>query len=404
MQRSGLAAYAGTAVLARSATEAVPPAILLVTLTLGFDPATGPLLVAALSGAAAVGGPVVGAALDRATRPRRGFAVSLLSMALALAALAVTLGGGPQQAVTAVALAAALSFVAGWSWPAISGAWSAQLPAIVTTRALPRAYSIDAGTYSVATVVGPPLAAAALGLGSLAPLLVAVAFLLAALATLPAVPVRTRAGGHERASLLAGMRDGMVAIVGRPALRRTTITTTLAFGGQAGLVVATPLVSQRLTGGLEFTGAILGAFAVGGVVAAAVYVRRPVRRPDVTVAVSTAVAGLALAAVGLAPTPAVALAAAALMGATEPAMLSSMFVVRTREAPARVRSMVFTASASLRLTAFALVSAALGAVIAWGPGPVALIGAAIHLAGVAVGIAAGPRVRRRGVAHSHLRS
>lgn len=390
MPRSALPAYATTASLARSATEAAPPAILLVTLQLGMAASVGPLLVAALTGAAAVAGPVVGALLDRTTRPRRAFAAALVVMAAALTVLAILLGTPVPPAVLLL-----LAFAAGTSWPTISGAWSAQLPHVVPEDGLPRAYSVDAATYSVAAVVGPPLAAVALALGPHAPLLVPAVLLVVAVATLQAVPIATREVGSVAArSLLGDLRAGFGCLWTRRALRRTTVTTTFAFAGQAGLVIAAPLVSQRLTGGLGFTGWLLGAFAVGGVVTALLYTRRPVTRPDLTVMVTTAVAGVALAGVGLAPGPALALALSALMGATDAPMLQAMFQVRTREAPRSVLAQVFTTSASLRLTAFAAMSAWFGAIIGAGPAVIAVVGGAVHLLGVVLGLVLGPPLRR----------
>lgn len=386
MATPGFPAYVATATLARSATEAAGPSVLLVAIAVGRPAATGPLLLAALTGAAAVGGPVVGALLDRTPRPRRAFTAAMGWTAVFLAVLSALMASG-----AATGWLAAVALAAGVSYPAISGAWSAQIPAFVPAQRQPRAYSFDAATYSVAALIGPPLAAAALVIGPAWPLLVPVGLLAAAVLAIRGVPVRGRVGAAPRRSLAADLRSGAAAIVRRPALRRMTVISTLAFGGQAALVVAAPLVSQRLTGGLAFTGAVLAAFAVGGLAVAGVYLRRPVRRPDLTVAVTTLVAGLALLGVGVADQPWVVLAAAAVVGATDAPQLAAMFRVRIREAPEAVRAQVFTTGASLRLTAYAVMSAVLGAMIAAGPAVIVATGAAVHLVGVALGVAVGPR-------------
>lgn len=389
MTRSSLPAYLVTATLARSATESAGPALLVAVIATLGSATTGSYIVASLTASAAVGGPIVGALIDRARSPRLGFTVAIAIMGAGLAAIAIVLGHIPVPAVMALAV------VAGLGYPALTGAWSAQLPKLVSPDRITSAYASDAATYSVAAVVAPPLATALVAVSATAPLWLTVTLLVASMVLLRIVPLPRREAGAHPVTLRQDLRAGLGAIVGRIALRRTAIITTVGFAGQAAVFVAAPILAQQVGGSLGFTGVILGVFAIGGVLTAAWFARHPVRRPDRAIIVSTVLSGIALAAVGLAPTPALLLLAAFAMGATEPPLVSAMFQVRVRESPARVQAQVFTTSASLRMTAFALATAACGWLLGWGVGAVIAFGVGLHIASLILGVVLGPPVPPR---------
>jgi MFS family permease len=386
---NALPAYLTTATMSRSATEAAGPALLVVSIATIGNATTGSYIVASLTASAAIGGPVVGALIDRARSPRRGFALAMAVMAAGLAAIALTIGHVP------VPLVMGLAVVAGLGYPALTGAWSAQLPRLVPAERLQKAYASDAATYSVAAVVAPPLATALVALSATAPLWVPVVLLVACIALLRVVPLADRDDVEHRATLSQDLKEGLGAIVGLAGLRRTAIITTVGFAGQAAIFVAAPILAQSVGGSLGFTGVILGVFAIGGVTTAAWFARRPVQRPDRAIIVSTGLSALALVAVGLAPTPGLLLVAAFLMGATEPPLVSAMFQVRVRESPPRVQAQVFTTSASLRMTAFAVATATCGWLLGWGVGAVIAFGVALHVVSLVLGIALGPTLPPR---------
>jgi MFS family permease len=388
-RRNALAGYLATATLARSATESVGPALLVVSIATIGSATTGSYIVASMTASAAIGGPVVGALIDRARSPRRGFAAAMVVMATGLAAIAATIGSVPIPAVMAMAV------VAGLGYPALTGAWSAQLPRFIPADRLKHAYASDAATYSVAAVVAPPVATALVALSATAPLWVPVALLVACVGLLRTVPLDDRGEREHTATLGQDLAAGLGAILGRPGLRRTAIITTVGFAGQASIFVAAPILAQSIGGSLGFTGIILGVFAVGGVTTAAWFARRPVQRPDRAIIVSTILSGLALVGVGLATTPALLLLASFLMGATEPPLISAMFQVRVRESPPQVQAQVFTTAASLRMTAFALATATCGWLLGWGVGAVIAFGVALHVASLLLGVAMGPSLPPR---------
>lgn len=388
-QRNALPAYLTTATMSRSATEAAGPALLVVSIATIGNATTGSYIVASLTASAAIGGPVVGALIDRARSPRRGFAVAMAIMATGLAAIALTIGHAP------IPIIMTLAVLAGLGYPALTGAWSAQLPKMIPADRLKHAYAADAATYSVAAVVAPPLAIALVALSATAPLWVPVVLLVGCIVLLRTVPLTVRGEGGHPVTLRQDLAAGLGAILGRPGLRRTAIITTVGFAGQASIFVAAPVLAQSIGGSLGFTGIILGVFAVGGVMTAAWFARHPVKRPDRAIIVSTILSGIALVAVGLAPTPGLLLVAAFLMGATEPPLVSAMFQVRVRESPARVQAQVFTTSASLRMTAFAIATATCGWLLGWGVGAVIAFGVGLHVASLLLGVVLGPSLPPR---------
>jgi len=388
-ERDALPAYLSTATLSRSATEAAGPALLVVAIATLGSATTGSYLVASLTASAAIGGPVVGALIDRARSPRRGFVIAMSIMAGGLAAVALVIGSAPLPVVMALAVAAGLGY------PALTGAWSAQLPRLVPTGRLTKAYASDAATYSIAAVIAPPAATALVALSTTAPLWVPVILLVASMLLMRAVPLTPRANEPDPSTLRQDLTAGLGAIVGIAGLRRTVIITTVGFAGQAAIFVAAPILAQSVGGSLAFTGVILGVFAVGGVSTALWFARRPVRRPDRAIIVSTALSAVALVAVGLAPTPWLLAIAAFAMGATEPPLVSAMFQVRVRESPTRVQAQVFTTSASLRMTAFAVATAVCGWLLGIGIAAVIAFGVLLHVVALVLGLALGPVLPRR---------
>ncbi|WP_368857845.1 MFS transporter, partial [Streptomyces venezuelae] len=128
------------------------PALMLAGFALAGSTTDASSLLAGLTVAAAVGGPVLGALLDRARRPGRLLAGALVLYAAGLATVLVGLGDWPFPVTVLVAVAAGLL------GPALSGGWTAQLPRVVGRARLPRANALDAMTFSAASLAGPALA------------------------------------------------------------------------------------------------------------------------------------------------------------------------------------------------------------------------------------------------------
>ena len=372
--------------MARAATEAASPAVLLTAIAILGKASTGSYLVAALTVAAALTGPLAGALIDRSHNPRASFTLGLGLLTGGLLGLVLTIGHAP------VPLLLAFAFIAGLGFPAVTGAWSAQMPMMVSPANLHRGYSIDAGTYSIAAIIGPPAAAAMLYISDRAPIWLPIVLLVVAMVMLRFVPLKAANHQHEgeRPTLKEDLRHGIETIIHGASLRRSTFITTLGFAGQAALLITAPLLSQQLTDSLTFTGVILGFNAAGGVLAALIITKVPIRRPDLLVIVTMTISMIALLLIAIAPVLWVVLLGAFIMGATDAPMLSAMYLIRNRESTPRVRAQVFSTAARLRTAAFGLAAALFGTLLVHGTTFVLLVGVGMHLVALVVGLVIGP--------------
>src|SRR3954469_20484247 len=141
--------YAVAAVLVRGADEGARVALVLLALERTRSTALGGLLVGALLVPHVVAAGVVGAAADRSRRPLRLVAVASAGFAAALIVAALTVGRLPTVVVLVVLLAG------GCCGPALLGALSSRLPTLVAPGEAPRAFGVDATTYSAAGILGP---------------------------------------------------------------------------------------------------------------------------------------------------------------------------------------------------------------------------------------------------------
>ncbi|OKJ13586.1 MFS transporter [Kitasatospora sp. CB01950] len=401
ISRTPLARCLTGAALARTGDEMSGPALLLAGFAATGSTGGSAALLAALTAASALGGPLLGIRLDRSPRPGRLLARSLGLYAAGLLAVLAVLGRIPLPAV--LPLAAAVGLLG----PALSAGWTSQLPRVATL--LPRATALDAMTYDAAALAGPALAGAtATALGEDAAVLIAAALIAAALPAARALPARdgtSRAGRDDRrpnrgaragrtgtephphphphphddrprlcpttgpehaapdreaVSLRAELASGLRVLTSRPALARATVVSVSASVGQGMLAACLPLLGERALGGASRGPLLLACTAVAALFANAVLARRPhLLAPDAAVRFGALLqaAALALAATG---GPLVLVVAAVLAGLGEGPQLTGLFAVRHREAPARLRSQIFATGASLKITAFALGAALAG--------------------------------------------
>ncbi|HMI72133.1 MAG TPA: hypothetical protein VK510_19200, partial [Solirubrobacteraceae bacterium] len=152
MDRYTFRHYLTGATAARTGDEMSGPALLLLGLSVTGSPALGSALLAGLTISSGVGGPVLGAILDRSPAPGRLLGLALVAYASGVAIVAALVGSVP------AALAVAVAVLAGFAGPALIGGWTAQLPRVVAPAAVARGFSLDAATYSAAALAGPALA------------------------------------------------------------------------------------------------------------------------------------------------------------------------------------------------------------------------------------------------------
>ncbi|MET7331517.1 MFS transporter [Nonomuraea sp. NPDC005650] len=413
-----LARYMAGAVAARTGDEMSGPALLVAGLAVTGSPLTASWLLAGLTVSAAAGGPLLGVLLDRARRPGRLLACCLLGYTAGLLVVLYGLGRVPDAALIGVAV------VAGLLGPALTGGWTAQLPRVAGPEHLSRANALDSMSYNVAGLVGPAVVGVvATASGGTATVLVCAGLLVAALpaawslpdvrarpAADPDSPTATRAHSAdpgsptaERAhpaapdspagSRVGGSRHGVwaelvegFAVIGRNVpLRRATAGSAISCSGLAMLVVSAPVLGAELTGESGHGALLLAVLAASGLVANAVIAAwGRVRRWDRVLVWGTALLGTGMALAAGAGAFWAAAVAAVVAGAGVGPQLTALFSVRHREAPARLRSQVFTTGASLKITSFAIGSALAGPLAAYSASSALLAGAALQAAAVAV--------------------
>ncbi|MFC8794494.1 MFS transporter [Streptomyces cinereoruber] len=424
------------AAVARTGDEMAGPALVLAGFALTGSAADASLLLAGVAVSSVLGGPVLGSLLDRAERPGRLLAATFALYAAGLTAVLVGLGRLP------FALTLAAAVLTGLLGPALSGGWTAQLPAVVRDDRLDRANALDAMTFGAAGLAGPALAggtAEALG----APTAVVLSAALVALAlpaawalpartdptpksptrggrprpvpsgpapsgpvppvpvlsdpappvpvppipappgSAPSVPVPSGPPGGPAVGLAVGLAvdlaAGLRAVVRSPALARATLTSVVSCTAQGMLTACLALLGERVLGGAGRGAMLLSCAAVSALAANAVLTRFPRAIAPDTLLWTGALLQAAAPAAAVLGHPTVLVAAAFVAGIGEGPQLTALFAVRHREAPERLRSQIFTTGAGLKITGFAL-----GAVVA---GPVAarsLTGALLLATGTAV--------------------
>ncbi|MER5999812.1 MFS transporter [Nonomuraea angiospora] len=393
--------YMAGAVAARTGDEMSGPALLVAGLAVTGSPLTASWLLAGLTVSAAFGGPLLGVLLDRARRPGRLLACCLLGYATGLLLVLYGLGRVPDAALIGVAV------VAGLLGPALTGGWTAQLPRVAGPERLSRANALDSMSYNVAGLAGPAVVGLVASAGGGAATVPVCAGLL--VAALPAAwslpPVRARsaapaavhahpaapgspadggAAGRGRA-IRAELVEGFAVIWRNATLRRATAGSAVSCCGLAMLVVSAPVLGAELTGESGHGALLLAVTAASGLAANAVIAAwGRVRRWDRVLVWGTAVLGAGMALAAGAGTFWAAVVAAAVAGAGEGPQLTALFSVRHREAPARLRSQVFTTGASLKITSFAIGSALAGPLAAYSASSALVAGAVLQAVAVAV--------------------
>ncbi|MER7358870.1 MFS transporter [Nonomuraea dietziae] len=390
-KRYALRGYAVGATAARTGDEMSGPALLLAGAAITGSVSTASSLLAGIMISAAIGGPVFGVLLDRATRPGRLLAWALGVYATGLVAILASLGRVP------VVVTILLAVCVGLLGPALSGGWTSQLPRVATGERLPRANALDAMTFNLASLVGPALAGIVAGVwGASAGVVVSAALICSALPsalTLPAIPkpAKSRPSPSVASDLAAGLR----AILRSRGLARATGTSVISCAGQGMVIACIPLLGDSL-GAAGYGAILLSVTAASALVANAILTRHPrLLAPDTIIWCSTIVLAAALVLLAT-DRPALVIAAMVIAGLGEGPQLTALFAIRHREAPGRLRGQIFTTGASLKITGFALGAGIAGPVADWSL-PGALLTAAGTQVLAALGFAWHSRARRRAI-------
>ncbi|GGU92657.1 hypothetical protein GCM10010182_04970 [Actinomadura cremea] len=376
-KRYSLHLYLTGAVAARAGDEMSGPALMLAGFALTGSTVDASSLLAGITISAALGGPILGALLDRAGRPGRLLAGALVLYAAGLGTILGGLGRWPFAVVILIAV------VTGLLGPALSGGWTAQLPRVVPGDRLPRANALDAMTFGAASLAGPALAGGvAEALGASTAVVVSVVLIALALPAAWTLPVRPgRARTARTTSVIGDLAAGMRVMAGRPALARATLTSVVSCVAQGMLVACVPLLGERVLGGAGRGALLLSCVAISALAANAVLARFPRSvAPDTIIWAGPLVQAAALV-LAMWGHPVALIAAVLIAGIGEGPQLVALFAVRHREVPQHLRGQIFTTGASLKITGFALGAAVAGPVAAWSlPGALGLAASVAVLA------------------------
>ncbi len=355
-----MGSFLAGAAAARAGDEMSGPALLLAGYAVGGSATEASALLAGITVSAAVGGPLLGALLDRSPRPGRLLARALALYGTGLVLILLSLGRLPLELTVLIAV------FTGLLGPALSGGWTAQLPRVVPRERMPRANALDAMTFSLASLVGPALAGALAHLLGAPAAVVAsaalIAFALPAAWTLPMGRDRDRDRDKTppAASLTADLAAGIRAITRTRPLARATLASVVSCTGLGMLITCTPLLGERAFGSAAEGTLLLTCTAVSALAANAVLARRPrTIAPDTIIWSSTLLLAVALV-LSATGHPVLVVAAALTAGVGEGPQLAALLAIRHRESPERLRSQVFTTGASLKITGFALGAAVAG--------------------------------------------
>ena len=371
--------YLFGALPARLGDEMSSQTVLLVALATTGTVRLGSTLLAGLTISAALGGPLLGAFLDRSHHPGKILATTLGLYAVGLGCIAITLGRIPVWMSVVIALAV------GFLMPSISGGWSSRLKSFVADEHMTRASTIDATTLNIAVLVGPALAGLiAAWFGANWTVVVLVLLLVTALPMALLLPKRPLYGDTNKivhtTSFWQDVVSGFKIIVNNKTLLRITLTSVISYMGIGMLWVIYPLVGRELFGKAGYGGVLASVLSVGALIATMVYAKWPTEHsPDKVAFATTLILATAMAILAFANNEFVALVAMLIAGIADGPQLAAIFAVRHREATVRLRSQVFTTGASLKITAAAIGAGLAGQLISSSLRMMILVAGAVQL-------------------------
>jgi MFS family permease len=348
--------YLFGALPARLGDEMSSQAILLMGLALTQSTVLGSMVLAALTLSAAIGGPLLGAVLDRSPHPGRVLTYALGLYAIGIGCIGLSLGRVPFGVSVAIAL------TSGFLMPAISGGWSSRLKSFVAEEQMARASAIDATTFNIAGLAGPAIAGLIAALfGAHWVIIILIILLLTALPMAWSLPKKVLSRSPDRATpFIQDVIVGLKVIAHNKKLFRITLTSVVSYMGIGMLWVVYPLVGRDVFGNTGYGGLLASLVSVGALVATIAYAKWPTRySSDKIAAITTGILCVAILTLAFTSNAPLTIMIMLIIGIADGPQLAAIFTVRHREAPEQSRSQVFTTGASLKITA-----AAIGAVLA----------------------------------------
>jgi MFS family permease len=385
--------------VARIAQSMVGVALVLFTLAEYRSPALTGVVTAASILPGLLIAPIAGALLDRHGRTRLvilDYAVALLSLAL-IGGLAIA-HALPVPVLLAITLVSSLTSILSQT------GLRSLFPLLVPERLWERVNAIDSNGYLVATIVGPPVAAALVSLfgGAVALILIGGMFGLATIAMIGAPDPDT--SGHSTGSLLRDAWEGVKYTFANPTLRGLGLSISLLnlSGGMVTIVVPL-IVLERLHLPEIAVGLVFAGSGVAGMIAALLAGRLDSRGREWDLLVlpmgGIAVADLILLAAAGAETALLGIACVALSlglgGLLNGPMDIGLFTIRQRRTDPAWMGRAFAVSMGLNFIGYPIGTALAGAIASSSIEASIVVGA---VACVVAGVAAAALIPR------HVRS
>ena len=380
-KRYTLTHYLFGALPARLGDEMSGQTILLMGLALTGSITLGSTVLAALTFSAAIGGPLLGAILDRSLHPGKVLAYALALYAIGISCIAISIAYLP------VWLSIVVALTAGFLMPAVSGGWSSRLKSFIGDEQITRASAIDATTFNIAGLTGPAVAGLIAAIfGAHWAVVVLAVLLVMALPMAWSLPQKTiqRSSTHTT-TLVKDVMVGFKIIIRNKKLFRITLVSAISYMGIGMLWVICPLIGQETFGNAGYGGVLASVVSIGALVATIVYAKWPTKHsPDAVVFITTLILSMATLMLAFSGNIVIALVAMLVVGLADGPQLAAILAVRHREAPEQSRGQVFTTGASFKITAAAVGAALAGQVASTSLLFVILMACFVQIAGAAV--------------------
>jgi len=345
---------------ARFAHSMIGVSVILFSLTHYGSPVLTGIVTFAAMFPAVVASPLAGALLDRHGRARLVIIDYLLGgVAMLLLAALAALNSLPDWGLVLIVAIAALTNPLG------NAGIRTLLPVLTPKRLWPRVNAVDANSYVVAQLVGPPLAGLLIGAaGPVAGLTLIGAMLgLAAIFTVgipePHMPSSTTG------RLLIDARNGLMYVVRSPSLRGIAIAmSTLRFGSGIVAIVMPVIVLTVIGEGPAIVGLAWGTSAVAGFIGALIFGRIDTSgRERLILAICWGGMSVGIGMFLVASNVLIVFAAMALIGFLNGPGDVTMFTLRQRRTDQAWFGRAFAVSASLNFAGYPVGSAFAGAIV-----------------------------------------
>lgn len=388
--------------LSRIAQSMVGVTLVLFTLAEYHSPALTGLVTFVSVFPGLVVAPIAGALLDRHGRTR----FVILDYAVALIALTL-IGGLALAHALPVPVLLAITVVSSLTAILSNSGLRSLFPILVPERLWERVNAIDSNGYLIATILGPPIAAALVSLvgGATTMILIGILYGAATIAMIGAPDPMTETAGSSK--LLVAAWEGLRYTVGNPTLRGLAVSISLLNLSGGMITIVVPLiVLDRLHAPEVVVGLVFAGSGVAGMIAALVTGRLDSRGREwdllvlpmaglvfadllllLAAGATTAALGIAFLAIGL-----------AVGGLLNGPMDIGLFTIRQRRTDPAWMGRAFAVSMGFNFIGYPIGAALAGVIAATSIEAAILVGALACVAGVIAAAVLIPRKDPRRVA------